>query len=99
LQLLSILQVLLALANGTPVFAKKIFGQKFALPLEAGLAFFDERPVFGRSKALRGILLAILATTAAALLIGLDPSGRCDNGNDGSNLLSSVRPSGHRGLG
>jgi CDP-archaeol synthase len=64
--------VLLTLANGTPVIAKKIFGRCFALPLDAGVTFFDRRPVFGPSKTIRGIVLAILITTAGAPLIGLD---------------------------
>jgi CDP-2,3-bis-(O-geranylgeranyl)-sn-glycerol synthase len=76
LQPFSILQalVLLTLANGTPVIAKKVFGQSFALPLDAGLAFFDGRPMFGPSKTIRGILLSIVVTTAGAPLIGLDLS-------------------------
>ena len=70
----SILQVmvLLTLANGTPVVAKKVFGARFALPLDAGLTFFDGRPLFGPSKTIRGIVFALLVTTAGAPLIGLD---------------------------
>lgn len=70
----SILQaiVLLTLANGTPVVAKKVFGQTFALPLDAGLTFFDGRPLFGPSKTIRGIVFAVLVTIAGAPLIGLD---------------------------
>ena len=74
MHLFSILQamVLLTLANGTPVIAKRIFGQSFALPLDAGLKCFDGRPLFGPSKTIRGILLSVLVTTASAPLIGLD---------------------------
>lgn len=74
LQPFSILQALalLTLANGTPVVAKKIFGQSFALPLDGGLVFFDRRPLFGRSKTIRGILLSIFVTTVIAPLIGVD---------------------------
>lgn len=64
--------VLLTLANGTPVVAKKVFGGAFALPLDAGLTFFDGRPLFGPSKTIRGIVFALLVTTAGAPLIGLD---------------------------
>jgi CDP-archaeol synthase len=64
--------VLLTLANGTPVIAKKIFGRCFALPLDAGVTFFDRRPLFGPSKTIRGIVFAVLVTTAGAPLIGLD---------------------------
>jgi CDP-diglyceride synthetase len=66
------LLVLLTLANGVPVVAKKMFGDRFSSPLDGGLAFLDGRPLFGRSKTLRGIVVAILATAAAAPLIGLD---------------------------
>jgi hypothetical protein len=67
------LMALLTLANGAPVVAKKIFGSRFALPLDFGAAFLDGRPVFGPSKTFRGILVAVLAAAAAAPLMGLDP--------------------------
>jgi len=64
--------VLLALANGTPVFASKILSRRFSRPIDGGMRFFDGRPLFGSSKTIRGALLAILVTTAGAPLIGLD---------------------------
>jgi CDP-diglyceride synthetase len=71
---MSILQllVLMTLANGTPIVAKKIFGPRFARPLDTGIIFFDGRPLFGASKTIRGIVASILMTTASAPLIGLD---------------------------
>jgi len=66
------LLVLLTLANGAPVVARKMFGDRFSVPLDGGLAFLDGRPLFGKSKTLRGIVVAILATAAGAPLIGLD---------------------------
>ena len=66
------LMLLLTMANGAPVAAKKIFGSRLAVPLDFGVTFFDGRPVFGSSKTIRGIVAAILATTACAPLIGLD---------------------------
>jgi CDP-diglyceride synthetase len=74
MQLLHILQLLVlsTLANGTPVVAKKIFGPRFARPLDGGVIFFDGRPLFGPSKTIRGVVLSILITTAGAPLIGLD---------------------------
>jgi len=74
MQLLHILQilVLLTFANGTPIVAKKIFGSRFALPLDAGIIFFDGRPVFGASKTMRGIVVSFLITSAIAPFIGLD---------------------------
>jgi CDP-2,3-bis-(O-geranylgeranyl)-sn-glycerol synthase len=59
-------------ANGTPIVAKKIFGPRFARPLDAGFNFFDGRPLFGHSKTIRGILASIFITTVSAPLIGLD---------------------------
>jgi CDP-2,3-bis-(O-geranylgeranyl)-sn-glycerol synthase len=72
---LAILQsmVLLTAANGTPVVAKKVFGRRFAYPIDGGATFFDRRPLFGSSKTVRGILVSILITTASAALVGLDP--------------------------
>ena len=65
------LLVLLTLANGTPIVAKKIFGPRFARPLDAGFNFFDGRPLFGHSKTIRGILASIFITTVSAPLIGM----------------------------
>src|SRR6202171_2346585 len=66
------LLVLMTLANGTPIVAKKIFGPRFSFPLDAGTIFFDGRPLFGPSKTIRGIFISVLITTASAPLIGLD---------------------------
>ena len=71
LQMLEAL-ALLTLANGAPIAAKKIFGSRFSFPLDAGLTFFDGRPLFGPSKTIRGIFVSILITTASAPLFGLD---------------------------
>jgi hypothetical protein len=76
MQPLAILQLLalVAVANGTPVIAKRLLGPRLAWPLDAGASLFDSRPIFGASKTIRGVLLALLATTLAAALIG--PSWR-----------------------
>ena len=66
------LLVLLMLANGTPLVAKKILGERFAYPLDGSVEFVDGRPLFGRSKTIRGVVLAMLVTTVGAPLIGLD---------------------------
>ena len=54
------LLVLITVANGTPVIAKRLFGDALAFPLDGGARFFDGRRLFGPSK-----------TPIAALLIGL----------------------------
>jgi len=66
------LLILLMLANGTPVVARKILGERFSYPLDGGVEFLDGRPLFGRSKTLRGVVLAVLVTAAGASLIGLE---------------------------
>ena len=65
------LLILLAVANGTPVIAKLLLGDKFAASLDGGAPFGDGRPWFGPSKTIRGFVLAVLATTGAAVLLGL----------------------------
>ena len=65
------LLILLMLANGTPVVAKKVLGERLAYPLDCGVEFVDGRPLFGRSKTIRGVVLAVLVTMAGAPLIGL----------------------------
>jgi CDP-2,3-bis-(O-geranylgeranyl)-sn-glycerol synthase len=64
--------VILTLANGTPVVAKKILGTRFARPLDGGMTFFDKRALFGSSKTVRGVVVSILATAAGAPLIDVE---------------------------
>jgi CDP-diglyceride synthetase len=64
------LLALLAVANGTPLFAKKLFGNLFAQPIDGGRQFLDGRRLFGASKTIRGVVLAVALTTAAAALLG-----------------------------
>jgi CDP-diglyceride synthetase len=65
------LLILLAVANGTPVIAKKILGDRLARPLDGGTLFYDGKPVFGPAKTIRGIVASLLATPLAAWLMGL----------------------------
>jgi hypothetical protein len=65
------LVLLLAVANGAPVIATKIFGQRFSWPLDDGGDFVDGKPLFGKSKTVRGIVVSILASALAAPLLGL----------------------------
>jgi len=61
---------LLLLANGTPVIAKRLLGSRLAWPLDGGQCFVDGRPLFGRSKTVRGILSSLLVTALGAAAIG-----------------------------
>lgn len=66
------LLLLLGIANGTPIFAKKILGPRWATPVDGGLRLPDGRPVFGTSKTVRGIILSITVTGLLAPLLGFD---------------------------
>jgi hypothetical protein len=63
--------VLLILANGSPVIAKKICGDRFSRPLDLNKTFIDGNPFFGPSKTIRGLLISIIVTAAGAALLGL----------------------------
>jgi CDP-diglyceride synthetase len=62
---------LLLLANGTPLMVHKVLGKHFSHPVDGDREFVDGRPVFGPAKTLRGVVCAILVTTAGAPLVGL----------------------------
>jgi CDP-2,3-bis-(O-geranylgeranyl)-sn-glycerol synthase len=66
------LVILLAVANGAPVFAKKLLGHALSAPLDGGMVFVDGRPLFGTSKTIRGVVMSVLMTPVGALLIGFD---------------------------
>jgi CDP-2,3-bis-(O-geranylgeranyl)-sn-glycerol synthase len=66
------LLILLAIANSVPIAAKRLLHDRFSYPLDGGLVFFDGRPLFGPSKTIRGILVAVLVTSVCAPLIGLE---------------------------
>ena len=63
--------LLLTLANGAPVVAKKLLGARLAFPLDAGARFIDGQPLLGPSKTIRGVVFSIVATAVVAPLLGL----------------------------
>ena len=65
------LLILLSLANGSPVIAKRILGEAYATPIDGNIRFVDGRPLLGPSKTIRGIVVSLLVTGLAAPLIGL----------------------------
>ena len=65
------LLILLSLANGSPVIAKRILGETYAMPIDGNIRFVDGRPLFGPSKTIRGVVVSLLVTALAAPLIGL----------------------------
>jgi CDP-diglyceride synthetase len=71
LLLIAQLLTLLAVANGTPVIAARIFDKALSFPLDGNTTFLDGRPLLGSSKTARGVVLSIVVTSAIAPLIGL----------------------------
>ncbi len=65
--------VLLIAANGAPVIAGKVLGNRLARPMDNGLNLSDGYRLFGDSKTWRGLFSAIFFTTAVAILWGLEP--------------------------
>jgi hypothetical protein len=65
------LLILIVVANGAPVLTKKLLGDRLNAPLDAGTVLYDEKPVFGPAKTIRGIVVSLLATSLAAWLMEL----------------------------
>jgi hypothetical protein len=65
------LLILLVVANGSAVLAKKLLGVAFGRPLDGGALFVDRQPIFGPSKTIRGVVVSVLATSISAALMGL----------------------------
>lgn len=62
--------VLLALANGAPVIATRLLGDRWAWPLDGGRHAPDGRRVLGPRKTVRGVVVAAAATALGALAFG-----------------------------
>jgi CDP-2,3-bis-(O-geranylgeranyl)-sn-glycerol synthase len=69
---IAIFLLFLAIANGSPVIATRILGNRYAWPLDGDARFFDGRPLFGRSKTIRGFSFGIALPALTAPLAGLD---------------------------
>jgi hypothetical protein len=66
------LLILLTVANGAPVVAKKVLGDRLSWPLDGGALFFDGKPLLGVTKTIRGIVVSVIATLLAALVLGFE---------------------------
>ena len=64
------LLLLLLAANGAPVLLARLLGDRWAWPVDSGVLLRDGRPLFGRSKTWRGIVVGVAATAVVALLFG-----------------------------
>jgi CDP-2,3-bis-(O-geranylgeranyl)-sn-glycerol synthase len=64
--------LLLGIANGVPIIAKKLLGNHLNAPLDGGLRLPDGRFLFGESKTIRGLVLALACAALAAPLLGFE---------------------------
>jgi CDP-diglyceride synthetase len=65
------LLALILIANGAPLFANRLLGERGAWPIDGGLRFIDGRPLLGRGKTWRGLGAGVLACAVTAPLLGL----------------------------
>jgi len=72
LQLVVRFVILLAIANGAPLLAKKLLGSSLAHPLDGGRILSDGHPLFGPSKTVRGVVACVAAAALCAPLLGFD---------------------------
>jgi CDP-archaeol synthase len=64
--------VMLAIANGAPVIAKRLLGDRLNQPLDCQRRWLDQRRLLGPSKTIRGVIASIAACLIGAYLIGID---------------------------
>ncbi len=62
--------LLLFAANGAPIIAECVFGERWRTPLDGGVRLGDGRPLFGSAKSIRGVIAAVLLCTLIAVLMG-----------------------------
>ena len=62
---------LLGIANGAPIFAARLLGDRYSAPLDGGARFVDGAPVLGPRKTVRGVIVAMLASALGAPLLGV----------------------------
>ncbi len=64
------LLLLIIIANGAPILARKLFNRNFDAAIDLGRKLADNNPVFGPSKTWRGVLAACSMVSVAAWLMG-----------------------------
>ncbi len=62
---------LVAVANTAPLLVKLVFAHRWAHPLDCGVVVLDGRPLFGKSKTMRGIVASLALAVATAPIVGL----------------------------
>lgn len=63
--------VLLLVANGAPILARKLFNHRFDQPLDRDMMFLDGRPLLGPKKTYLGLIASVIMTPLAAVLLNL----------------------------
>ncbi|WP_206617937.1 CDP-archaeol synthase [Hahella sp. KA22] len=69
--------LLLLIANGAPVFARFLMGDRGGLPIDFGVCFKDGRPLLGPAKTWRGLIAAVLICALVAPLLGFSIMTGC----------------------
>ena len=71
--LLAIVQSLavISAANSAPPLCKRLLGARLARAIDGGLIVWDGYPLLGSSKTWRGLIAAMVLSTCASILVGL----------------------------
>src|SRR5690606_32154690 len=69
MQTISIATLLIA-ANAAPLLASNLLRSTFSQPIDRGYRLNDGRPLFGKNKTWRGLLVALLLTSSLSWLYG-----------------------------
>lgn len=64
------LLILVIAANSTPVLLARCMGDTLAHPIDFGRNFIDGRPLLGKSKTWRGLLVAVIVCAVIAPVMG-----------------------------
>lgn len=64
------LLLLIGIANGAPILAENLLQRRWDHPIDFDVTLTDGRPVFGRSKTIRGLVAALATSTAGASIMG-----------------------------
>ncbi len=67
---IGLLVILITVANGAPVIARKVLCDHAPQPIDFGTLWYDGRPLFGHSKTFRGLICSLFATAIAAAILG-----------------------------
>lgn len=65
------LLIWLICVNGAPILLAKILGKRFNIPIDENRLWRDGQPLFGQSKTIRGILVALLVSIGVGSLLQL----------------------------